>query len=86
MGRYASCVLITGATFSALQYLLLELMEGPLNSGFMSGYRSIHLLLMANQYIATCGQKENTELQPIQKKKSWLNWMIPRECCLLNGS
>ena len=30
-GKLASCVLITGATFSALQYLSLELMEGPLN-------------------------------------------------------
>ena len=30
-GKLASCVLIRGATFSALQYLLLELMEGPLN-------------------------------------------------------
>ena len=31
-GKLVSCVLITGSTFSALQYLLLELMEGPLNA------------------------------------------------------
>ena len=31
-GKSVSCLLITGSTFSALQYLLLELMEGPLNA------------------------------------------------------
>ena len=31
-GKLVSCLLITGSTFSAFQYLLLALMEGPLNA------------------------------------------------------